>query len=530
MDWTSIGSGARVRVLVTGRRAESAEGAPRPATAPMRGLDGQSPTGDQVRADFNGDGYSDLAMLQDWSVRIMYGSSDGFQVLNTAWIADTSIGGPVPEGLESWGATVAAADFDGDHYTDLAVGIFEMDVASASQAGSVYVMYGSPGGLDATRRQVWSQATPGIAGRAEGYDNFGAALTAGDFDNSGQADLAIGVHQESVDGQQEAGAVHVLYGTDRGLTATGSQMWTEASPGVPGRLGPGRFGTAMTVGRFDGGRYDDLVIGVPGQTISGHRAAGAVLILSGSPIGLTSRGAQRWSQDSAGILEDAETDDTFGADALVAGRFAGGSYDALAIGVAEESVGAMRHAGAVQVIFGSAHGLTATGNQLWTEATPGIAGKPTASEVLGASLAAADFGRGRAEDLAIGVPRGGPDGGPNGAGAVHVLYGTTGGLTAIGSQYWTQRSDGVDGRAEAGDDFGLTLAAADFGNGGVADLVVGAPSDWVGPEPDPFGSCHILYGTASGLTGHDSMQWSSLDFAPLPERIDRGIGYGLEAG
>src|SRR6478672_10701771 len=71
-----------------------AEGAPRPATAPMRGLDGQSPTGDQVRADFNGDGYSDLAMLQDWSVRIMYGSPDGFNLLNSVWIADTSIGGP----------------------------------------------------------------------------------------------------------------------------------------------------------------------------------------------------------------------------------------------------------------------------------------------------------------------------------------------------------------------------------------------------------------------------------------------------
>ena len=50
------------------------------------------------------------------------------------------------------------------------------------------------------------------------------------------ADLAIGVLAESVGTLSFAGAVHVLYGSfvNNGLSATGSQLWTQNSSGVPG--------------------------------------------------------------------------------------------------------------------------------------------------------------------------------------------------------------------------------------------------------------------------------------------------------
>ena len=40
----------------------------------------------------------------------------------------------------------------------------------------------------------------------------------GDFNGDGYADLAIGVPHESVNGDEEAGAVNVIYGTTSGLT------------------------------------------------------------------------------------------------------------------------------------------------------------------------------------------------------------------------------------------------------------------------------------------------------------------------
>src|SRR5215203_3335807 len=82
---------------------------------------------------------------------------------------------------------------------------------------------------------------------------------------------------------------------------------------------------------------------------------------------------------------------------------------------------------------------------------------PAASE----TALRADFNGDGAADLAIGAP-----GENSSSGVVHVLYGSaTVGLTATGSQLWSQDSPGIAGGAENGDVFGETLAAGTLGIG-----------------------------------------------------------------
>ena len=82
---------------------------------------------------------------------------------------------------------------------------------------------------------------------------------------------------------------------------------------------------------------------------------------------------------------------------------------------------------------------------------------PAASE----TALRADFNGDGAADLAIGAP-----GENSSSGVVHVLYGSaTVGLTATGSQVWSQDSPGIAGGAEAFDVFGETLAAGTLGIG-----------------------------------------------------------------
>ena len=72
-------------------------------------------------------------------------------------------------------------------------------------------------------------------------------------------------------------------------------------------------------------------------------------------------------------------------------------------------------------------------------------------------MAAGDLNGDGYADLAIGVPREGFSD-TTFAGAVHVLYGTSGGLSSVGSQFWHQDSAGIRDRVGQGDQFGNTLA------------------------------------------------------------------------
>ena len=75
-----------------------------------------------------------------------------------------------------FGSSVAAGDFDGDGFDDLAVGVTHEDLQigtnNIQNTGVVNVIYGSQGsGVSGTGNQVWHQDSPGILGLAE-KNNF----------------------------------------------------------------------------------------------------------------------------------------------------------------------------------------------------------------------------------------------------------------------------------------------------------------------------------------------------------------------
>lgn len=399
-------------------------------------------------------------------------------------------------GVGSTRTQAHAFDFDGDGHDELAVGAPGESVGTHDFAGSVSVLRGRDAGPTADGAQLWSQASAGIAGSAESYDRFGTTVASGDFDGDGHADLAVGTPGEAVGSKTEAGSVSVLYGSTSGLAAARNQQWSQDSKGVPGTSEAiDRFGSALAAGDFNGDGYGDLAVGVPDEATRNQASTGLVNVLYGSKTGLRSKGAQAWTQSSPGVRGSSEYIDSFGT-SLVAADVDGDGRTDLAVGVPGEN----GNAGAVQLLRGSKKGITASGNQLWSQDSSGVAGTSRSGDRFGEQLAFGDFDADGHPDLAVGIPSElvSPCAECDSQGAVQVFRGTRSGLTVSGNRLWHVGQPGLPGDAAAANEFGRGLVSGDFDGDGAADLAVAAPGYEVAGQP-AAGAVLLLDGSAGGL-------------------------------
>jgi hypothetical protein len=205
------------------------------------------------------------------------------------------------------------ADFNHDGFADLAVGVPHDRIGGVFFAGAVNVFYGSADGLSSTGSRYFSQNTPGVGSTAEVPDSFGSALAAGDFDHDGYADLAVGVPNEGVGDIPIAGAVNLLYGSADGLSGAASQFFTQNTSGLGSSAElSDAFGAALAGGDFDHDGADDLVVGVPSESVGSIFDAGAINVVYGSAGGLSGAGSQFFSQATGGVGGIAESSDLFG--------------------------------------------------------------------------------------------------------------------------------------------------------------------------------------------------------------------------
>jgi len=398
--------------------------------------------------NFNGDDYGDLAIGVPGdngpAVNVLYGGAGGLTGAGSDYWTPANLGVGVAGPGEQFGAALAAGDVNRDGYDELVIGD-PLDAAPGSAAaGSFTLVFGSSSGLTPDGARLVHQDSQGIRDTAQANDRFGESLAVGDIDGDGFGDVVVGVPGESVAGQDNAGAVAVVFGKASGL-AKRDLLVDRADAGIKRAANAdARFGAAVTAGSLDNDGFDDLAIGVarPGE-------AGEVHVIYGNRAGPGKRDAV-YRQGSGGISGAREPGDQFGL-VLAAADTNGDGFDELAIGAPGEDHSGVADGGLVGVIPGSVGGLDASGYKAWHQGKPGIKGAVASADLFGAALRYVDVrGDGRL-DLVIGSPRVGA------GGTASLIPGKPGGLSPGGDQLWSQDTPGVGGTAEPDDRFGGAL-------------------------------------------------------------------------
>lgn len=180
------------------------------------------------------------------------------------------------EADDAFGQALAAGDFNGDGFDDLAVGL----PGENSGQGRVHVFWGSVWGLYPAERIAPPRETPSLGETAKGSERdderFGQALAAADFDDDGYVDLAVGSP-----GGNGQGRVYLFAGSHHaGLEyrTTLSLRDTERSDVVRGR----DFGLALAAGPWLARGTPTLFVGAPGAAIDDLFDAGVVLVYQGT--------------------------------------------------------------------------------------------------------------------------------------------------------------------------------------------------------------------------------------------------------
>ncbi|MGH9843775.1 MAG: hypothetical protein ACREEM_33990, partial [Blastocatellia bacterium] len=240
-------------------------------------------------ADVNGDGQNDLlvgapgvdlgAALADAGA--VYGFFGGPALGKNVEATSANLVATGSAANGKAGAALAMGNFNGDDFTDLAVG-----APQAHGNGAVYLILGAAG-LGGVR-DLSAIAAMSLAGADDG-DRFGASLAMNDFNGDGRADLITGAPGGDGPGnsRQNAGEVAVFYGNGAPQSRPADLLVYGA--GAAGDEHPDALGQNLATGDFTGDGVADIAMGAPGADAvdSNRLPSGAIYVLFGAHTALT---------------------------------------------------------------------------------------------------------------------------------------------------------------------------------------------------------------------------------------------------
>jgi hypothetical protein len=321
-----------------------------------------------VSGDFNDDGIPDLAVLQQTgnttNLLILIGNGDGtFQ---------TPVAYGVAQSVAANSATLAAADFNGDHYTDLAIGTSD---------GSILIFLASG---DAAGDLTYSQS---FGANAEN------GIAVGDFNHDGIPDLALA----------GAGSVTVFLGSASGtFPNTASPYYAYNSDGST-------F-AGIAVADFNNDGYSDIAVSNStgaSATVFLNQPTNSTFGVAQYPVGTSAGAIAAGDVNGDGYQDLAVVSPSDSTVEVLINNQSGGFPTGTAYGVAGQpyavTIADFNRDGFADIaVAGTLTGQGGGTSILLGSSTGAITGEALLSGTNGLSIATADFNRDANPDLAVG--------------------------------------------------------------------------------------------------------------------------------
>ena len=265
----------------------------------IEGVNGGDETGIAVAGggDINGDGFDDLligarlaepdyARYSSGVSYLLFGGADGVSGDLSALDGNDGVRLPGLDRFDQSGRSVAIlGDIDGDGFDDLAVGAPDADPGGRTNAGEVYVIYGTDEGFPATLDPSAPADGGFLVAGADPFDFAGFAVSgAGDVNGDGFDDLLIGAYARDTAGGEAAGAAYLVFGSEEGHPdgldlgdLDGSNGF--AMFGLSPMSGTGR--AVAAAGDVNGDGFDDFLVGARYADPEGVGGAGEAYLIYG---------------------------------------------------------------------------------------------------------------------------------------------------------------------------------------------------------------------------------------------------------
>jgi hypothetical protein len=244
--------------------------------------------------DFDGNGTADLAVSGPYNYDSL------IQVLE---FSGTRLSSTQPAALNATdqGAPTALHDPDisvGQHLTAGDLNADGRDDLVSDYVGGVVTLLGSSKSLTWKGSRAFSLTSLGFRDAS----GIASSLSVAPLDGHKGEDLVVGVAYAKVGSVKNAGQVTFVPGGSKGLRTAGLVKLTEATRHVPGSAEKGDgFGESVTTARIQNARQATLVVGAPGEEVSGHAGAGRIYQFPRAASGPKAKGSKAFSLDTAGV-------------------------------------------------------------------------------------------------------------------------------------------------------------------------------------------------------------------------------------